>query len=55
MEESIAVLTHTADENTACEKMKATFSYRHSLVNDEKKAADAFSVFPWFSKGSPLV
>ncbi|XP_036978681.1 uncharacterized protein LOC119033139 [Acanthopagrus latus] len=28
--------------------MKATFIYRHSLVNDEKRAADIFSVFPRF-------
>lgn len=48
MEAAIAVLKHTADENTVREKMKATFSYRQSLVNDEKKAADVFSVFPRF-------
>lgn len=47
--------TITADENTVCEKMKATFSCRHSLVNDEKKAAHVFSVFPWFGKGSSFV
>ncbi|XP_041841394.1 uncharacterized protein LOC121639876 [Melanotaenia boesemani] len=48
VEAAIAVLKHAADENTVREKMKATFSYRHSLVNDEKNAADVFSVFPRF-------
>nr|XP_023656158.1 uncharacterized protein LOC111837927 [Paramormyrops kingsleyae] len=28
--------------------MKATFVYRHSMVNDEKKATDVFLVFPRF-------
>eukprot|EP00064_Thunnus_orientalis_P018274 superscaffoldBa00004156_g18369 len=28
--------------------MKATFIYRHSMVKDEKEAADVFSVFPRF-------
>ncbi|XP_017265399.3 uncharacterized protein LOC108235699 [Kryptolebias marmoratus] len=28
--------------------MKATFHYRHSMVNDEKKAENVFSIFPRF-------
>lgn len=55
MEAAISVLNHTADENIVCEKMKATFSYHHSLVNDEKKGADVFSVFPRFLDTSGLV
>lgn len=34
MEAATAVLKHTADESTVCEKMKATISYCHSLVNN---------------------
>nr|XP_033488737.1 uncharacterized protein LOC117260765 [Epinephelus lanceolatus] len=48
VEAAIAVLKHSADEDTVREKKKTTFSYRHSLVNDEKKAADVFSVSPRF-------
>ncbi|XP_043960385.1 uncharacterized protein LOC122824168 [Gambusia affinis] len=35
--------------------MKATFHYRHSMVNDEKKAADVFSVFPRFLETPGLI
>lgn len=35
--------------------MKATFSYHHSLANDEKNGADVFSVFPRFLDTSGLV
>lgn len=48
VEAAIAVLKHSADEDTVREKMKATFNYRHSMVNDEKRTADVFSVFPRF-------
>ncbi|XP_030587923.1 uncharacterized protein LOC115782070 isoform X1 [Archocentrus centrarchus] len=48
VEAAIAVLKHSADDDTVREKMKATFHYRHSMVNDEKKAATVFSVFPRF-------
>lgn len=48
VEAATAVLKHFADEDTVREKMKATFISRQSLVNDEKKAADVFSVFPCF-------
>ncbi|XP_072559112.1 uncharacterized protein [Paramormyrops kingsleyae] len=48
VEAAIAVLKHSADEETVREKMKATFVYRHSMVNDEKKATDVFLVFPRF-------
>ncbi|XP_035998836.1 uncharacterized protein LOC118564540 [Fundulus heteroclitus] len=48
VEAAIAVLKHSADDDTVREKMKATFHYRHSMVNDEKKAANVFSVFPRF-------
>lgn len=48
VEAAIAVLKHSADEDAVREKMKATFSYRHSMVNDEKRTADVFSVFPRF-------
>ncbi|XP_026005745.1 uncharacterized protein LOC113010752 [Astatotilapia calliptera] len=39
---------HSADEDTIREKMKATFIYRHSMVSDDKNAADVFIVFPRF-------
>ncbi|XP_039463264.1 uncharacterized protein LOC116309237 isoform X1 [Oreochromis aureus] len=38
---AIALLRQSADEDIR-EKMKATFIYRHSMVNDEKNAADVF-------------
>lgn len=55
VEAAIAVLRHSADEDTIREKMKATLIYRHSMVNDEKKAADVFSVFPRFLDTPGLV
>ncbi|XP_039907690.1 uncharacterized protein LOC120746310 [Simochromis diagramma] len=45
---AIALLRHSADEDTIREKMKATFIYRHSMVSDDKNAADVFIVFPRF-------
>ncbi|XP_041922974.1 uncharacterized protein LOC121687886 [Alosa sapidissima] len=45
---AIALLRHTADEETIREKMKVTFVYRHTMVNDENKSAEVFSVFPRF-------
>ncbi|KAG5283785.1 hypothetical protein AALO_G00046130 [Alosa alosa] len=45
---AIALLRHTADEETIPEKMKVTFVYRHTMVNDENKSAEVFSVFPRF-------
>ncbi|XP_042562130.1 uncharacterized protein LOC122131465 [Clupea harengus] len=48
VEAAIAVLRHSADEDTIREKMKTTFIYRQAMVNDESKAADVFLVFPRF-------
>ncbi|KAE8278223.1 hypothetical protein D5F01_LYC23691 [Larimichthys crocea] len=48
VEAAIAVLKHSADEDTIREKMKATFIYRQPMVNNEKRAGDVFSVFPRF-------
>ncbi|XP_045077493.1 uncharacterized protein LOC121569820 [Coregonus clupeaformis] len=48
VEAAIAVLRHSADENTVREKMKMTFIYRQAMVNDEAKSSDVFSVFPRF-------
>ncbi|XP_030279373.1 uncharacterized protein LOC115585259 isoform X2 [Sparus aurata] len=48
VEAAIAVLRHSADEDTIREKLKTTFIYCRSMVNDEKKAADVFLVFPRF-------
>nr|XP_020455495.1 uncharacterized protein LOC109960012 isoform X2 [Monopterus albus]XP_020455503.1 uncharacterized protein LOC109960012 isoform X2 [Monopterus albus] len=46
VEAAISILRHSADEDTIREiVMKATFMYRHSMVKDEKKAADIFSQF----------
>lgn len=55
VEAAIAVLKHSADDDTVREKMKATFHYRHSMVNDEKEAANVFSVFPRFLDTPGLV
>lgn len=55
VEAAIAVLKHSADEDTVRDKMKATFTYRHLMVNDEKRAADIFSVFPRFLDTPGLV
>ncbi|XP_049447697.1 uncharacterized protein LOC125898086 [Epinephelus fuscoguttatus] len=55
VEAAIAVLKHSADEDTVREKMKATFNYRHSMVNDEKRTADVFSVFPRFLDTQGLI
>lgn len=55
VEAAIAVLKHSADDDTVREKMKATFQYRHSMVHDEKKAPDVFSVFPRFLDTPGLV
>ena len=55
VEAAIAVLKHSADEDTVREKMKDTFGYRHAMVNDEKRAADVFSVFPRFKDTPGLV
>ncbi|CAI5670013.1 unnamed protein product [Oreochromis niloticus] len=52
---AIALLRHSADEETIREKMKATFIYRHSMVSDDKNAADVFIVFPWFLDTPGLV
>ncbi|KAL2079825.1 hypothetical protein ACEWY4_025569 [Coilia grayii] len=48
VESAIAVLRHSADEDTIREKMKVIFSYRHAMVNDDDKSAEVFSVFPRF-------
>ena len=55
VEAAVAVLKRSADEDAVREKMKATFIYRHSVVNHEKKAADVFSVFPRFLDTPGLV
>lgn len=55
VEAAIAVLKHSADEDTIREKMKATFIYRQSMVNNEKRAGDVFSVFPRFLDTPGLV
>lgn len=55
VEAAIAVLKHSADDDTVREKMKTTFHYRHSMVNDETKAANVFSVFPRFLDTPGLV
>ncbi|XP_014882849.1 uncharacterized protein LOC106944121 isoform X2 [Poecilia latipinna] len=55
VEAAIAVLKHSADDDMVREKMKATFHYRHSMVNDEKKATNVFSVFPRFLDTPGLV
>nr|XP_061841665.1 uncharacterized protein LOC133622749 isoform X1 [Nerophis lumbriciformis] len=46
VEAAVEVLKHTSDEGTIREKMKATFIYRRSMVKDDKKSAEVFSVFP---------
>ncbi|GAA6096867.1 uncharacterized protein LOC113075332 [Tachysurus ichikawai] len=48
VEAAIAVLRHSADEKTVCEKMKMTFMYRQAMVNNEAKSSDVFLVFPRF-------
>ena len=55
VETAIAVLRHSADEDTIREKMKTTFIYRQAMVNDESKAADVFLVFPRFLDTPGLV
>ena len=55
VESAIAVLKPSADEDTIREKMKATFIYRQSMVNNEKRAGDVFSVFPRFLDTPGLV
>ena len=55
VESAIAVLRHSADEETIREKMKITFSYRHAIVNDHDKSGDVFSVFPRFLDTPGLV
>ncbi|KAK6294142.1 hypothetical protein J4Q44_G00349720 [Coregonus suidteri] len=55
VEAAIAVLRHSADENTVREKMKMTFIYRQAMVNDEAKSSDVFSVFPRFLDTPGLV
>ncbi|XP_063058389.1 uncharacterized protein LOC134451923 [Engraulis encrasicolus] len=55
VESAIAVLRHSADEETIREKMKTTFSYRQAMVNDHDKSAEVFSVFPRFLDTPGLV
>lgn len=55
VESAIAVLRHSADEETIREKMKITFSYRHAIVNDHDKSGEVFSVFPRFLDTPGLV
>ena len=55
VEAAIAVLRHSADEDTIREKMKTTFIYRQAMVNDKSKAADVFLVFPRFLDTPGLV
>ncbi|XP_061912560.1 uncharacterized protein LOC133655921 isoform X2 [Entelurus aequoreus] len=46
VEAAVEVLKHSSDEGTIREKMKATFIYRRSMVKDDKKSTEVFSVFP---------
>jgi len=44
VEAAIAVLKHSADEDTIREKMKATFIFRQSMVNTEKSRLGVLSL-----------
>ncbi|GAA6069269.1 uncharacterized protein LOC113118512 [Tachysurus ichikawai] len=55
VEAAIAVLRHSADAKTVCEKMKMTFMYRQAMVNNEAKSSDVFLVFPQFLNTPGLI
>ena len=50
--EAISLLKHTTDATIVQEKMRATFQYRQTLVQDQENSFTVLDVFPRFL-GSP--
>ncbi|XP_030283379.1 uncharacterized protein LOC115587599 isoform X2 [Sparus aurata] len=46
--EAISFLKHSTDESAIKEKMRATFQYRQTLVQDQQCSSTVFDVFPRF-------
>lgn len=46
--EAVSLLKHSADESAVKEKMRATFQYRQTLVQDQQSSSTVFDVFPRF-------
>lgn len=53
--EAISFLKHSTDESAIKEKMRATFQYRQTLVQDQQGSSTVFDVFPRFLNITGLV
>ncbi len=53
--EAIALIKHTADEDTVKKKMKLTFDFRRNMVLDPQQSSNVLSVFPRFKDVKGLV
>ncbi len=53
--EAIALMKHSADEDTIKKKMKLTFDFRRNMVLDPQQSSNVLSVFPGFKDVKGLV
>ncbi|XP_054902520.1 uncharacterized protein LOC129370504 isoform X1 [Poeciliopsis prolifica] len=53
--EAIALIKHSADEDTIKKKMKLTFDFRRNMVLDPQRSSNILSVFPRFKDVKGLV
>lgn len=53
--EAIALMKHSADEDTIKKKMKLTFDFRRNMVLDPQQSSNVLSVFPRFKDVKGLV
>ncbi len=53
--ETISFLKHSTDESAIKEKMRATFQYRQTLVQDQRCSSTVLDVFPRFLDITGLV
>lgn len=53
--EAISFLKHSTDESAIKEKMRDTFQYRQTLVQDQQCSSTVFDVFPRFLDITGLV
>lgn len=53
--EAIALIKHSADEDTIKKKMKLTFDFRRNMVLDPQQSSNVLSIFPRFKDVKGLV
>ncbi|XP_038135466.1 uncharacterized protein LOC119779760 [Cyprinodon tularosa] len=53
--EAVALMKHSADEDTIKKKMKLTFDFRRNMVLDPQQSSNILSVFPRFKDVKGLV